>query len=120
MSGIEVVGDRFGFPILILVFILISVFVTMVNAYGGYHFYFHTKICLVSVAVESGGLRGCGYAQKRCEQGVPDPGRLHAGENVHVYNLPSTLIAADGTALFPKVKKPGFASPERHFFQPMS
>ena len=25
--------------------------------------------------------------------------RLHAGENVHAYNLPSTLIAADGTAL---------------------
>src|SRR6476620_8997239 len=103
MPGIQVVGDRGVVSplvfILLRVFISIIVFVTMVNGNGTHHLYFNTEISLCSAAVDSGGLGGCGYAQKHGEKRGSNFERLHAGENVHAYNLPSTLIAGDGTAL---------------------
>src|SRR6476661_3041097 len=111
MPGIEVVRDGvvFSTPVLILVFIFIIVFVTMVNGHGTHHFYFNTQVRLRSAAVDSGVLGGCAYAQERGEKRAPDFERLHAGEiaNKHAHNLPSTLIAADGTALCLKLKNLG-------------
>jgi len=109
MPGIQVVEDRVVVspPVLILVFIFIIVFVTMVNGNGTHHFCLNTKICLCSAAVALGGLGGCGYAQKHGEKRGSNFERLHAGENVHAYNLPSTLIAGDGTALCLSLKIPG-------------
>src|SRR6478752_5165863 len=109
MPGIQVVGDCdvVAPPVLILVFIFIIVFVTMVNGNGTHHFCFNTKICLLSVAVDLG---GCGYAQKHGEKRGSNFERIHAGENVHAYNLPSTLIAGDGTALCLSLEIPGSAT----------
>jgi hypothetical protein len=108
MPGIQVVGDGgvFSPPVLIPVFIFIFpiVFVTMVNGNSGDDFYLNTKIRLWPAAMDSSALGGQRQAQEGGEQCAADPKRLHAGENVHACNLPSTLITGDGTALCLKLK----------------
>src|SRR5579864_5201339 len=107
MPGIQAVRDRVVFPPAI--YILVFIFVMMTYADGGNDFDIDTQVGLHSVAMDSGCLGGQGNAQGRGEYRAPDPERLHAGEstNVHAHNLPSTQIAADGTALCLNLKNFG-------------
>src|SRR5579864_1868537 len=107
MPGIQAVRDRVAVPSAI--FIVVFIFVMMTYADGGNDFDIDTQVGLRPIAVNSSCLGGQGNAQGDGEYRAPDPERLHAGEsaNKHAHNLPSTLIAADGTALCFQLKNFG-------------